>query len=57
MAKNTSGKQFLRIEVRPGNCTGGDNDIDMDGGPVKDEDMNSRGQPVLTTGKFGQTAA
>jgi hypothetical protein len=28
-------------------AAGGDNDIEMDGGPVKDGDMDSRGQPAL----------
>jgi hypothetical protein len=26
---------------------GADNDVEMDGGPVKDGDMDSRGQPAL----------
>jgi tetratricopeptide (TPR) repeat protein len=28
-------------------AAGGDNDVEMDGGPVKDGDMDSRGQPAL----------
>ena len=28
-------------------AAGGDNDVEMDGGPVKDGDMDSRDQPAL----------
>jgi hypothetical protein len=28
-------------------AAGGDNDVEMDGGQVKDGDMDSRGQPAL----------
>jgi len=28
-------------------AAGGDNDVEMDGGTVKDGDMDSRGQPAL----------
>jgi hypothetical protein len=32
-------------------AAGGDNDIEMDGGPVKDGNMDSRGQPALPSEK------
>ena len=37
---------LLRIEVRPVTTAGADNDVEMDDGPVKDGDMDSR-QPAL----------
>jgi hypothetical protein len=35
-------------------ATGADNDVEMDGGPVKDGDMDSRGQPALPSEKMCQ---
>ena len=34
-------------EDRPAIAAGDDNDVEMDGGPVKNGDMDSRGQPAL----------
>jgi hypothetical protein len=34
-------------ESGPAIAAGDDNDVEMDGGPVKDGDMDSRGQPAL----------
>ena len=38
-------------EDRPAIAAGDDNDVEMDGGPVKNGDMDSRGQPALPSGK------
>ena len=40
-------RRHKKSRHRPAIAAGDDNDVEMEGGPVKDGDMNSCGQPAL----------
>jgi hypothetical protein len=40
-------RRYTKSGHRPAIAVADDNDVEMDGGPVKDEDMDSCSQPVL----------